>query len=128
RVVFGEPLDAEVAFGDLRRRWRELVAAASYSSSTSSPRRSLQDGEKNAGSGTVARPGAATVDLEHGEEARAIRIEVARRLRDEVLKLRRSLGYPDEDPKFGLAETWAREPGVGYTYKSKVDDSIISQR
>lgn len=129
RVVFGEPLDAEVAFGDLRRRWRELVAAASYSSSSSSSsRRSLQDDEKNASGKTVARPEAATVDLEHGEEARAIRIEVARRLRDEVLKLRRSLGYPDEDPKFGLAETWAREPGAGYTYKSKVDDSIVSQR
>ncbi|KAL8423575.1 hypothetical protein RB596_003693 [Gaeumannomyces avenae] len=126
RVVFGEPLDAEVAFGDLRRRWRELVVAASCSPSSSSSSSSSPRPPRREGDGETAP--ALTVDLEHSEEARAIRIEVARRLRDEVLKLRRSLGYPDEDPKLALAETWARDAGAGYNRKSNVDDSTVSER
>ncbi|TVY32383.1 Lysophosphatidylcholine acyltransferase [Lachnellula subtilissima] len=59
-------------------------------------------------------------DLEMGElseglkycnEAVALRKEVTRRIRLEVLKVRRELGYPDEDPKEGLVETWIEEGG-----------------
>lgn len=39
----------------------------------------------------------------------ALRIEVTKRVRQEVLKVRRSLGLPDEDPKEGLVETWIEE-------------------
>ncbi|KAI6357568.1 hypothetical protein MCOR25_007612 [Pyricularia grisea] len=121
RVVFGEPLDFDLAFGDLKRKWDALVAeaaaaAASRAAAADSSRRWI-----------VPFP-AEPVDLEHGDEARAIRVEVAKRIRDEVLKLRRGLGYPDQDPKMGLAETWAREPGVGYTYKSHVDGSKVNEK
>ncbi|KAH8837412.1 hypothetical protein MCOR27_008338 [Pyricularia oryzae] len=117
RVVFGEPLDFDLAFGDLKRKWDALVAsAADAAASRAAPSR-----------WRVAFP-AETVDLEHGEEARAIRVEVTRRIRDEVLKLRHGLGYPDQDPEMGLAETWAREPGVGYTYKSRVDGSKVNEK
>ncbi|TLS29804.1 hypothetical protein PpBr36_00333 [Pyricularia pennisetigena] len=117
RVVFGEPLDFDLAFGDLKRKWDALVAsAAAAAASRAAPSR-----------WAVAFP-AETVDLEHGDEARAIRIEVTKRIRDEVLKLRRGLGYPDQDPGMGSAETWAREPGVGYTYKSHVDGSKVNEK
>ncbi|TLD23052.1 hypothetical protein PspLS_07437 [Pyricularia sp. CBS 133598] len=117
RVVFGEPLDFDLAFGDLKRKWDALVASAAEAAAyRAAPSR-----------WTVAFP-PETVNLEHGEEARAIRVEVTDRIRDEVLKLRRGLGYPDQDPDMGLAETWAREPGVGYTYKSRVDGSKVNEK
>ena len=42
-------------------------------------------------------------------EAMDIRMECTRRVREEVLKVRRSRGLPDEDPKHGRFETWAKE-------------------
>jgi monolysocardiolipin acyltransferase len=53
--------------------------------------------------------GELTEGLKYGKEAVALRMEVANRVRDEVLKVRKSLGYPDEDPKQGLVETWIEE-------------------
>jgi monolysocardiolipin acyltransferase len=38
--------------------------------------------------------------------------ETALRVREEVLKLRRARGWPDEDPKASAAATWAREGKV----------------
>ena len=49
--------------------------------------------------------------LKYGKEARELRKECARQGRDEVLKLRRRRGLPDEDPKEGLVETWMEEVG-----------------
>ena len=48
-------------------------------------------------------------DLRYGAEAQQLRIEVTMAIRNEVLKLRRVRGLPDEDPKRGLAETFRRE-------------------
>jgi monolysocardiolipin acyltransferase len=71
----------------------------------------------------------ATDELKYGKEAQEIRIEVARRMRDEILKLRRSLGgYPEPDPAFALAETWALDDDIAAKkYKSRVDGSNINQ-
>jgi hypothetical protein len=38
-----------------------------------------------------------------------LRKEVIIRVRIEVLKVRRSLGYKDKDPEEGLVETWIEE-------------------
>ncbi|KAK4123382.1 acyltransferase-like protein [Parathielavia appendiculata] len=122
RVAFGEVLDYEATFGDLKRRWDGLVA-----------REREREGENG---GLVVAPwrqtdvGELTTDeLKHGKEAQEIRIEVARRMRDEILKLRRSLGgYPEPDPAFGLAETWRLDDDIeAKKYKSRVDGSNINQ-
>lgn len=94
-----------MAFGDLRRRWQKLVES----------RGGIQE------LGVVRDQ-----ELRDGAEAREIRIEVARRVRDEVMKLRRSLGYKDADPTYGDAETWAKDP-KNKKYRSEVDGSLINQ-
>ena len=48
-------------------------------------------------------------DLKYGLEAEQLRIDVTMAIRNEVLKVRRSRGLPDEDPKCSLAETFRRE-------------------
>ncbi|KAI0014187.1 acyltransferase [Xylariaceae sp. FL0662B] len=110
RVAFGELLDAEKTFGDLRTRWQELVRREREK------KRALAMGELSD-------------ELKYGREAVDLRIEVARRVRDEILKLRRSMGYPDEEEPLGfeLAETWAREP-AGEKFRSNVDDSLVNKR
>jgi monolysocardiolipin acyltransferase len=112
RVAFGDVVDSEALFGDLRRRWRELV-----------------ERRRNG----IGRFGGEEVlgelrdeELRDGPEAREIRIEVARRVREEVMKLRRQMGYPDGDPALGDAETWAKEK-EGKKYRSAVDGSLINQ-
>jgi monolysocardiolipin acyltransferase len=55
--------------------------------------------------------GELTEALKYGQEAVDLRKEVTRRIRMEVLKVRRDLGYPDEDPKASLVETWIQEGG-----------------
>ncbi|KAK1756051.1 hypothetical protein QBC47DRAFT_378951 [Echria macrotheca] len=109
RVAFGDVLDYEATFGDLKRRWDALV------------RRS--------------RPGSGSLgeldddDLKFGREAEMIRIEVARRMREEVLKVRGAMGgFPESDPKLGEAGTWAVDEGIKQKkYKSRVDGSDINQ-
>lgn len=48
-------------------------------------------------------------EMLRGEEVMELRMECTRRLREQVLKVRRERGYPDEDPKAGLVETYLRE-------------------
>ncbi|KAI4592584.1 hypothetical protein KJ359_011035 [Pestalotiopsis sp. 9143b] len=105
RVAFGELVDTERAFGDLRRRWQELV-------------------QKETKGGKALAMGELTDELKYGREAIELRTEVARRVRDEIEKLRISQGYPEDDPRLALAETWAREPAAK-AYKSNVDDSLV---
>lgn len=110
RVAFGEPVDTEKTFGDLRAQWRELVRQ--QEAKTAAPRvlGELPD------------------ELKYGEKAVKLRIEVARRVREEVLKVRRGLGYPvEEPPGYELADTWTREPGKD-KFKSNVDDSLVNKR
>jgi monolysocardiolipin acyltransferase len=70
-----------------------------------------------------------TDELRYGKEAQEIRIEVARRMREEILKVRASLGgYPEPDPSFALAETWRLDDDIdAKKYKSRVDGSNINQ-
>ncbi|CAI4219491.1 unnamed protein product [Parascedosporium putredinis] len=49
------------------------------------------------------------VDPAAWQEVVDVRIETARRVRDQVAALRTRLGYPDDDVKLELAETWKRE-------------------
>ncbi|XXG96472.1 negative regulator of the PHO system [Hypoxylon texense] len=114
RVAFGEPVDPERAFGDLRARWKDLVR-----------RGQRQDQDQQ---GRVLAMGELTDELKYGDEAVKLRIEVAKRVRDEVMKVRRSMGYPDQDPRFELAETWAEEPSNKDRFKSNVDDSLVNKK
>lgn len=84
RVVFGDEVDVRRVFGDQIDRWNEIKHR-------------------------VRPDNPAEGDAQAMREAVGIQIEVARRARDEVMKVRKSLGYPDDDEALGRAETWARE-------------------
>jgi monolysocardiolipin acyltransferase len=110
RVAFGEVVDCDDEFGDLRARWRRLVE------------------RQRAGQTHGGVVGELVSDeLRDGVEARDIRIEAARRVRERVLDVRRGLGYPEESPELGRAETWAKDAGRKGEYRSDVDGSNISQ-
>lgn len=96
RIAFGEKVDGESIFGDLRERWQRLV-------------RLQKEALLKKGLDAEFSMGELTEGLKYGSEAVALRKEVTNRIRQEVLKVRRSLGYPDEDPKQGLVETWIEE-------------------
>jgi monolysocardiolipin acyltransferase len=93
KVVFGEEFDAEWAFGALRSRWRDIV----------------KKGKE--GRGRKLDVGVLTDELKRSQEATELRIECARRMREEMLKVRRGMGWPDEDPMNELAKTWKEEGG-----------------
>ncbi|KAK6068827.1 acyltransferase [Seiridium cupressi] len=105
RVSFGELVDTERTFGDLRRRWQELV-------------------QKETKKGRLLVMGELSDELKFGREAIELRIEVAKRVRAEIDRLRVSQGYPEDDPKLALAETWAKEPPEK-AFKSNVDGGLV---
>ena len=128
------------AFGELRERWRDLV------------RREREAVERERGvipkgqpSPNVHRHGEAVVaeqDLEaelnvpaetetelalaerlkNSAEAVHLRSECTMRVREEVLKLRRARGWPDEDPKARLVDTWKAEGKGGMKREGKMED------
>ncbi|KAF4628062.1 hypothetical protein G7Y89_g10094 [Cudoniella acicularis] len=98
RIAFGEKVDGEKVFGELRERWRKLVKIQ-------------KEALIKKGEAINWEMGELTEGLKYGSEAVALRKEVTMRIRQEVLKVRKSLGYPDEDPKSGLVETWLEEGG-----------------
>lgn len=106
RVAFGEKVDGEKVFGDLREQWKRLVG---------------RQREASQGKHGEMALGELTEGLMFGAEAVALREECTRRVRKEVLKVRRSLGLPDEDPKQGLVETWIEEGSSGKR-EGKMDD------
>lgn len=83
--------EGESAFTELRRKWRKLVEEDRRWKSTASTDDQLGDLSEG---------------LKYGKEAVALRIECTNRVRNELLKVRRMRGLPDEDPKEGLVETW----------------------
>lgn len=97
-IAIGQQVDGEKVFGDLRRRWKGLVG------------RQKEASRKKGGDWNLAM-GELTEGLKYGQEAVDLRKEVTRRVRMEVLKVRRDLGFPDEDPKASLVETWIDEGG-----------------
>ena len=90
-VSFGGKVDVEEVFGELRRKWRKLKEKDEEASG-------FQRGVGELGD-----------DLKFGREAVELRKETTMRIRQEVLKVRRSRGLPDEDPKQGMVETWIHE-------------------
>jgi len=98
KVAFGERVDGEKVFGELRERWKRLV-------------KMQKEALRKKGGEVEWEMGELTEGLKFGTEAVALRKEVTMRVRMEVLKVRRSLGYEDEDPKQGLVETWIEEGG-----------------
>ncbi|KAG9246702.1 hypothetical protein BJ878DRAFT_436722 [Calycina marina] len=112
RIAFGERVDGEKIFGDLRERWQRLVKLQKEALSRKGLSTNWDLGDLNEA-------------LKYGSEAEALRKEVTHRIRQEVLKVRRSLGHPDEDPKTGLAETWAQEGGEHQSSGKKKDGSWI---
>ncbi|KAF2270028.1 hypothetical protein CC78DRAFT_528537 [Lojkania enalia] len=103
-ITFGQKLDGERAFGDLRKRWKRMRAGA----------------EMN---GQKLEVGVLNDALKDSEEASSIRKECTMRVRAAVLAVRRTRGLPDEDPKSGLPETYVIEGGSGQGKKD--DDSIV---
>jgi len=95
-VTFGDKVDMESTFGDLREKWRQLH-----------DRVRRENGAQAAEEVGILRDD----ELKYGEEAVALRKECMLRVRQEVLKLRRQRGWPDEDPKSSLVETWKQEGG-----------------
>lgn len=106
RVTFGEKLDMEEVFGDLRARWKQLRA------------------EEEQKSGTLDF-GILHEALKYSDEAVKIRIECTDRIRKAVLDVRRQRGYSDEDPKSNLASTWLREGPGG---EGRQDDGSIIKK
>jgi monolysocardiolipin acyltransferase len=105
RVTFGEKLDAEEVFGDLRQRWKQMRARE----------------EKAGGEMAV---GVLSEELKWGEEAVSLRKECTRRMRQAVLDVRRQRGYPEDDPKNSLAGTWLRE---GTKREGRKEDGSITR-
>ncbi|KAF3036819.1 hypothetical protein E8E12_006346 [Didymella heteroderae] len=105
RVTFGEKLNMEEVFGDLRARWKQLCAKESQKSGT-------------LGIGDVPEA------LKYSDEAVRLRIECTDRIRKAVLNVRRQRGYSDEDPKNNLASTWLRE---GQGREGRQDDGSITK-
>ena len=88
-ITFGERVDVDAAFGDLRDRWQKLV----------------QD-EAATSSNKPSQLGDLPERLQTEEEAVKLREECTMRVREEVLKLRRKRGWPEESPETRLVETW----------------------
>jgi monolysocardiolipin acyltransferase len=105
RVTFGEKLNAEEVFGDLRQRWRHMRAKE----------------EKASGALDV---GVLNDTLKYSEEAVSLRLECTRRMRQAILDLRRQRGYPEDDPKNSLASTWLRE---GVNREGRKEDGSITK-
>lgn len=104
-ITFGDPLDGEKVFGDLRARWKQIHAAEQEKSGK------LEVGVLND-------------SLKYSAEVVAIRKECTRRVRNAVLDLRRARGHGDEDPKGGYAETWLRE---GPDREGRMEDGSVTK-
>ncbi|KAI5817181.1 acyltransferase-domain-containing protein [Pyronema omphalodes] len=87
RIVIGEP--KYEGWEDLRGRWKELVERRGKTGL-----RELEDWE-----------------LRDGEEAKRLRIEATRRVREMVLELRRREGWPEEEKGAGTPEYY-QTPGM----------------
>ncbi|EMC98619.1 hypothetical protein BAUCODRAFT_572705 [Baudoinia panamericana UAMH 10762] len=109
-VTFGEVVDGEGVFGGYRERWRSLKERARRRRVEAALLGELREDE-----------------LKYGAEAEQLRIEVTMAVRNEVLKVRRACGLPDEDPKRGLAETYRAEGGreASKDEGRKPDGSIV---
>ncbi|KKK19336.1 tafazzin [Aspergillus rambellii] len=102
-ITFGQKVDTEAVFGEMRSKWQKLKAKVELASPE------IRD----------LPLGALNDELLYGAEAVELRKEVTKKVRDLVLEVRRSRGLSDEDPKAGLVETWIQE---GPKREGKMDD------
>jgi monolysocardiolipin acyltransferase len=121
-ITFGEKMDVERVFGPFRERWRDLKAKAQ---------------RKRELNGEADETGALPADwngqlgevhdqeLRDGAEAEQLRKDVTLAVREEVLKVRRSTGLPDEDPKGSLVETWREEGSMDKPEGKMRDGSVV---
>lgn len=104
-VSFGDLVDTEQVFEPFRRKWHDLKNKAKQ--------KKLEHSSKEVQSTASAEKEELGVlnddDLKYSREAEQLRIDVTLAVRNEVLKVRKTLGLPDEDPKRGFAETFAAE-------------------
>lgn len=104
-VTFGQEVDLERTFGDLRARWRSLVQ-----------QKQDRDQPDDYSLGELPE------ELKTCEEAVQIRRECTMRVRKEVQRLRTSRGWPEEDPKAGAAETRREEGETKAGREGKMQD------
>jgi monolysocardiolipin acyltransferase len=106
-ITFGDKLDVEKVFGDLRERWKRLH------------QRELEGGSEG-----PLEMGVLTHALKYAEEAVELRKECTLRVRNAVLRVRRQRGWPDEDPKASLVDTY-REEGTDKVEGKMKDGSWV---
>lgn len=120
-IRFGEKMDVEKVFGPFRKRWRDLVSKAEQKRL-----RSQDPGHVSEGSLSKGRLGEVhDHELRYGAEAEQLRKDVTLVVREEVLRLRRSTGLPDEDPKCSLVETWQEEGSWEKSEGRMKDGSVV---
>jgi monolysocardiolipin acyltransferase len=120
-ITFGEKMDVEKVFGPFRKRWRDLVAKAEQKRLRSQDAGHVSEGDlANGQLGEVHDH-----ELRYGAEAEQLRKDVTLVVREEVLRLRRSTGLPDEDPKCSLVETWREEGSWDKTEGRMKDGSVV---
>ena len=116
-ITFGELVDREAVLEPLRERWRVLKEES---------RRRRLELLANGDELPIERLGEVEdAELRYGAEAKQLRIDVTLAVRNEVLKVRRSRGLPDEDPKRGLAETFRKEGGEKMSRDGEMEDGSI---
>ena len=104
-VTFGDKIDTEARFGDLRKRWQEMKEQVLYEHHEN---KDPSDQAMRARVAKYDRLGLGTPMIDD-VELHELWKETALRVREEILKLRRERGWPDEDPKASAAETWRKE-------------------
>ena len=116
-MTFGELVDTDAVFEPFREKWRALKERSRHKRKALLPlgaellEESLGELQDD--------------DLKYGREAEQLRIEVTLAVRNEVLKVRRSRGLPDEDPKRGLAETYRKEGGKHGKREGEMEDRSV---
>ena len=119
RITFGELVDRDAVLEPFRARWRVLKENARR-------KRSRRLGYDGKGSLDEQLGVLGDEELRYGPEAEKLRIDLTLAVRNEVLKVRRSCGLSDEDPKRGLAETFCEE-GRGSPGNVKGDGSVVKE-
>ncbi|MCJ1310245.1 hypothetical protein MMC25_003907 [Agyrium rufum] len=128
-VWYGENVGGpeEGAFKGVRSKWRTLVERERRRKDEilGADGRKALEANISQDSGVVPDVGddlgCLNDELKYGREAVLLRVECTQLIREEVLKVRRQRGLPDEDPKQGLVETW-REEGITVPRTGQMQD------
>jgi monolysocardiolipin acyltransferase len=127
QIWFGDNVGGErgEVFEEFRSRWRRLVEEEEEKRKATRDAQEVQIGMRRVE--PQMDVGELSEELKFGKEAVELRMEVTRRVRREVLRVRRMRGLPDEDPKQGLVETWAEERAMGKREGQMEDGSWIKE-